>query len=837
MVEKKEKRYVSDNAQLMAEWNYEKNVDLNPSQLTLGSNKKAWWKCSKGHEWQSTINNRSNGNGCPYCSGKKVLQGYNDLTATNPVLACEWNYEKNGDLKPEKFSKGSNKKVWWKCKKGHEWQASISHRNNGRDCPYCAGKKIIIDENDLQTVNPSLANEWNYEKNNGLTPMDVMPNGHDKVWWKCSKGHEWQASIYSRNKGNGCPYCAGQKVIEGYNDLQTVNSFLANEWNYEKNNGLTPIDVMPFSNKKVWWKCKNGHEWQASISHRNNGRNCPYCSGRKVLVGYNDLATLNFNVAKEWNYEKNKDLKPEMFTASSNKKVWWKCSIGHEWQAIIGSRNKGKGCPYCASRKTLQGYNDLITTNPNLVKEWNYEKNKDITPKEVTSGSNKKVWWKCNKGHEWQAIVGSRNKGIGCPICDLERKTSFPEYALEYYLEKCNINVIHSYKGQGYELDIYIPSRKIAIEYDGEFWHKGKTEKDLEKNERCKKDGIKLYRIRENLPSLNDSSIDYIIRDNQKELSKALEKILCEILETDVNVDLERDAPYIENLREYTEKESSLLSLNPDLAKEWNYDKNSDLKPEHVFPNSHKKVWWKCSKGHEWQASICNRSKGRGCPYCSNKKVLEGFNDLQTTNPTLAIEWNYEKNNVLKPVDVVSNCNKKVWWKCKNGHEWQARIADRNKGLGCPYCAGQRVIQGINDLQTVNPSLASEWNYEKNNGLTPIDVMPNSHNKVWWKCKNGHEWQARISNRNSNNRGCPYCTGQRVIQGINDLQTVNPRLASEWNYGKNNGLTPADVMPNSHHKVWWKCNEGHEWQATIAHRNNGRGCPECYKDRRKSNKD
>ena len=111
-----------------------------------------------------------------------------------------------------------------------------------------------------------------------------------------------------------------------------------------------------------------------------------------------------------------------------------------------------------------------------------------------------------------------------------------------------------------------------------------------------------------------------------------------------------------------------------------------------------------------------------------------------------------------------------------------------------------------------------------------------SEKKVWWKCSKGHEWKATIVNRNKG-RNCPYCSNRKVLKGYNDLQTVNLKLANEWNYEKNNGLTPFDVLPNSDKKVWWKCEKGHEWQARIADRNNGRGCLECYKDRRKSNKD
>ena len=536
----------------------------------------------------------------------------------NAELMAEWNWEKNieFDFDPKLLTVGSGKKVWWKCSKGHEWQATIDRRSQGKGCPYCSGRNAIKGENDLQTVNPALAKEWNYDKNNGLTPTDVLPSSNKKVWWKCGKGHEWQAMIRSRNDGRGCPYCSGRHAVNGKNDLQTVNPVLATEWNYERNCGLMPMDVLPNSNKKVWWKCSKGHEWQSTVANRNNGNGCPYCLGRYAVKGENDLQTVNPALAKEWNYEKNDDLKPEEFTANSNKDVWWKCS----------------------------------------------------------------------KGHVWHASIANRSKGNGCPVCNSERKTSFPEYALAYYLKRSGLDVVHSYRAKGYELDIYIPSLKIAIEYDGYYWHKNRMRKDIEKNYKCKKDGIKLYRLREGLPPLNDSSIDYIVQENQKNLSKVLEAILSEIIGDCISVDMETDAVAIENLRVLTEKENSLFFSNPETTGEWHYEKNGILKPEHFAPNSHRKVWWKCQIGHEWQASIANRNKGRGCPYCSGKKVLPGYNDLQTVNPALANEWNYEKNTGVRPIDVTPNSNKKAWWICSNGHEWEAKINNRNNGNGCPIC-------------------------------------------------------------------------------------------------------------------------------------------------------
>ncbi len=542
-------------------------------------------------------------------------------------------------------------------------------------------KKYVID-------NKKLMAEWDVEKNQklGFYPDKITCGSNKKAWWKCSKEHEWQAAICSRNMGSGCPYCSGNKVLNGYNDLKTVNPILANEWNYKKNGNLTPELFTASSKQKVWWKCSKEHEWQASINSRSNGRGCPYCSNKKVLKGVNDLQTLNPDLASEWNYEKNGQLSPTEVLQNSHKKIWWRCNNGHCWEAIIADRNKGNGCPYCSGRYSIKGRNDLLTVNPILANEWNYEKNNELTPKDVLPNSDKKVWWRCKKGHEWLASIGHRSNGRGCPICDSERKTSMPEYAIVYYLKKHGIEVVHSYKELGYELDVFLPTKKIAIEYDGSYWHKNRRKKDLEKNQKCKTDGIKLYRIRDGLPSLNDSSIDYIIEEKQKDFCQVLEKILSEIIGKKININLEKDSIEIENLRDYTEKNNSLLMSNPEVAKEWNYAKNGSLTPQQFFAHSNKKVWWKCKNGHEWQANINDRNRGRGCPFCASKKILQGYNDLATINPSLANEWNYEKNDGLKPIDVLPNSHKQVWWKCKNGHEWQAVIKSRNNGNGCPYC-------------------------------------------------------------------------------------------------------------------------------------------------------
>ena len=202
-------------------------------------------------------------------------------------IASEWDQVRNGDLRPSDVTLFSKMNVWWKCDKGHSWQASVAHRATKGGCPYCSNHRVLPGFNDLLSINPSLASEWNYEKNKGLTdkrgtdistPDKVSPNSGQKVWWICDKGHEWDAVICSRMRGNNCPFCSNQKVLTGYNDISTTNPEMLEEWNYEKNT-INPKELLAGSDKKAWWICsKCGYEWQTEIRLRAKGYGCPNCA-------------------------------------------------------------------------------------------------------------------------------------------------------------------------------------------------------------------------------------------------------------------------------------------------------------------------------------------------------------------------------------------------------------------------------------------------------------------------------------------------------------------------------------------------------------------------------
>ena len=236
----------------------------NPSLFTYGSEKKLNWKCPKGHIYEAPIQKRTDrGDGCSFCSGNKVLKGFNDLATINPILAKQaigWD--------PSTVTVSSGKKRYWKCFLGHQWEAKVSDRTKGSGCSICAGQKVLIGFNDLKTLNPGLAQEAH-----GWDASTVTAKSGRSKPWICKLGHKWDADVRHRANGTGCPYCNGQKVLIGFNDLKTTNPDIASQaykWN--------PETVTANSGKEKNWKCSVGHKWNTRVIHRKEGGGCPSCA-------------------------------------------------------------------------------------------------------------------------------------------------------------------------------------------------------------------------------------------------------------------------------------------------------------------------------------------------------------------------------------------------------------------------------------------------------------------------------------------------------------------------------------------------------------------------------
>lgn len=400
---------------------------------------------------------------------------------------------------------------------------------------------------------------------------------------------------------------------------------LLEDWHPILNEGVDPHFLTAYSGKKVWWLGKCGHEWQTSITNRvRRNSPCPVCIGKKILVGFNDLATTHPELIQEWHPTKNDNLVPYMFSRGMNIKIWWICSLGHEWQSSINDRaNRKTGCHICVGREVLPGFNDLATKAPDIASQWHPVKNGKLTPEHVTKSANKKAWWLCEQGHDWEAMIKNRTSlGRGCPVCvgqliikginDLASLR--PELSSEWHPV----------------LNGKLRPSQVSLNSNKKVWWLGK----------CSHEWMTAVANRSHESNLTN----------------------CPVCSGNVVMPGFND----------------LVTTHPDLAADWHPRNNATLSSTQVSAGSNKKAWWlgeTCQ--HEWQQVINDRVQGAGCLVCSGKIILPGFNDLATTHSKIAAEWHPVKNKSLTPQMVSKGYEKRVWWKCIKGHEWDGPVYDR----------------------------------------------------------------------------------------------------------------------------------------------------------------
>jgi hypothetical protein len=401
--------------ELKANWDFNKNTHLNPSNLLQGSDKFAWWICGKGHEFEKRIGEMVR-SGCSFCANRKILVGFNDLETVRPDLAKELDTRKNDGLSPKDLLFGTSRMVWWKCSKGHSYKAKVSQRNfSNTGCAVCSGKRTESGFNDLVTKYPNIAKTWDHKLNNGLLPQTLSPSSKQKVWWECEKGHSWLMGVAERTKGQGCSVCENRQILAGFNDLLTLAPELAASLAPGLNPDNFATTVGAYSHKKAWWRCPDGHVYEAMVASRHKTE-CAVCAGQRVLAGFNDLESQNPGASKHFLRDSNQKLPSEVHVAS-RVHYWWECELGHQFRAHPDSVKRGNWCPYCGNKKVLIGFNDLATVRPDLASEWHPSKNHPLEPKQVINGFHRKVWWLCEAGHAFEQSGKKRRAGQGCPSC------------------------------------------------------------------------------------------------------------------------------------------------------------------------------------------------------------------------------------------------------------------------------------------------------------------------------------------------------------------------------------------------------------------------------------
>jgi hypothetical protein len=329
------------------------------------------------------------------------------LSVTHPELAKELHTSDASTV-----SAGSKTKLSWKCPKSHIYDSSPEKRTSRHQgCPYCANQKVWPGFNDLQSHFPAIASEAD-----GWNPLEVVLSSAKKKSWRCELGHKWEAQVRQRTQQElGCPYCSNQRVLKGFNDLGSRFPEMA-----KQADGWNPSEYTFGSHSILDWKCelRGSHKWRTSPKSRTRSSSgCPYCANRRVEVGFNDLATTHPDLAAEahgWD--------PATCTFGSRGLKTWECNQGHVYEALISNRlqslnNKKQismGCPFCANHKVLVGFNDLMTTHPEIALQadgWD--------PSTITYGASSVKKWKCEDGHYWFISPGGRTGkgGADCPTC------------------------------------------------------------------------------------------------------------------------------------------------------------------------------------------------------------------------------------------------------------------------------------------------------------------------------------------------------------------------------------------------------------------------------------
>lgn len=355
------------------------------------------------------------------------------------------------------------------------------------------GVRVVVGVNDLPSTHPHLVKEWRDARDAGT----VTAGSHYKVSWECSRcSYLWQAVISSRSKGSGCPRCAGKVPFPG-KSLGDQFPGLVDEW--DDANSMSPLSIGPKSGIRAWWVCALGHRWKARVADRTSGTGCRVCAGKEVLAGFNDLASTHPHLAREWHPDN--PISADQVTKTSGKTFRWLCAHDHHWTATVAARTSGGNkCPYCSGRRAIRGSTDLLTTHPNVAAEWH--PSNPVNVFEVKRGSSVDVYmWVCGKGHVQRKTVRDRVE-FGCTTCSKKGRTSKGERELSAFLVSLGIGEVETsvrHLPSLREVDAAIHSIKVAVEFNGVYWHSTAIRPDsdfhLKKYLAAREDGYLLVQV------------------------------------------------------------------------------------------------------------------------------------------------------------------------------------------------------------------------------------------------------------------------------------------------------------------------------------------------------
>lgn len=821
--------------QLALDTSDEMNPDIDLDSLGAGAHVRIHWKCHVcGFEWDAPIYGRIRrykGNykiaSCPACAKNQRKNGYDvDYPELVPL------YSPNNPI-PFQDVRGYDTKLLWICPKHGEYEQYLRSmmravKNGNTGCPYCHGSQVHPDES-FGVLHPNLAKEW--DESNEKTPYDYTKHSRYVATWHCPEcGLKWEADISTRAAGYGkCPNCYGSQTFkERYPELEKY---------YAKDNDFPFEEATVSDNTPRNWICEHGHEFEDSFNNiHKRGFRCPYCESVKVLQGFNDFATLEPVISKDYDVEKNGNTASDVLI--NNRPAYFKCNQGHSFMRNIVQHVSLKGvCPVCNGYLLQTGVNDLATVYPQAAELWDYEKN-DNTPDKVLATLGARYHYVCKEGHHFKCTLGDLVKNdYKCPVCTGDRvdpqTTSIlavnPELAEEF--SEAN-DVTADFVNYNTERKVYWTCPTCGGDYLYPV-----NERKIGDNSCPYCNHIRLKTGINDLTITNPELAKEWAPSNTKQANEVGEwqsyvgywlcpdcgtVYPCEVRDRSVGDD---SCPVCAN-KQVKKGFNDLATLDPELADM--LSPNCERKADEILRTCSYEALWVCPEcAGEYRRPVKTKTHDNSdCPYCNGRKVLTGYNDLATTNPELVAQ--YSSLNERPATMVRKDWNFYVYWECPKCHHIHARRLNEKApdNSDCPACNHVKTVQGVNTLQAEFPEIAKHLS--PNNDFTADEILSTSFKSVKWICPTcGGEYFAPVKDMVKGLVECPYCNNQRPLAGFNTLKVLYPEIAKEMS--PNNEKGPDDVLPTSAYFAEWTCSKcGYTYKASVKDRVKlGNLCPAC----------
>ncbi|MBV6682336.1 hypothetical protein KV679_01380 [Bacillus sp. JRC01] len=415
-----------ERPELIEEWHPLRNNENTPVNVRAGSDKIIFWSCKVcKHVWSTQAKSRAiKKTGCPKCH-ERYNVGFPELAIYFYIKQLFKDAKLNASI--EEFNSYKSVDIYIPSLNlvieydgGHTHRERIVIDKKKSELLIEKGYRLIrVRDNGLPPLNIKGVQEYLYERSANTSIGNMIKHllcMVDEQFIGLTDDIDKLKNMVNVDIDNIPILAQIPPIIEKDNLLEKCPE-IVELWDYEKNYPLRPEHFKQFSNFKAWFICKQQHVTLAQIGSKAKGHGCKVCHGQVATEEYN-LELLFPKVAKEWNFEKNDFNSPDTYLPFSNQLVYWDCpTCASTYDKMINERTDGgEGCPYCAGKRVNET-NCLSSTHPHLIQEWDYSKNGNLAPTDVSKGSHAKVYWICERSHSYPAFIYSRVDGRGCPTC------------------------------------------------------------------------------------------------------------------------------------------------------------------------------------------------------------------------------------------------------------------------------------------------------------------------------------------------------------------------------------------------------------------------------------